>query len=368
MNDILFADMDSASVEAAVLTSYETIARTTLYPGDPVRLFLESLAFVIALQNNVINMAGRQNLLACAQGDHLDTLGTMMDTARLGASRAVATQRFSLASALDFAVTIPAGTRVTSSDGGAVFTTDSVISIPAGNLAAEGPITAAVPGMNANGLVPGQICRLIDPLPYVGATVNATTSRLGADRETDERYRTRIQLAPERFSCAGPSGAYRAHALAAHQDIADVAVWSPVPGTVDVRPVLAGGELPTSAVLEAVRRVLSVDDVRPLTDTVTVQAPEIVPYELRLTWFLAETQEALLSTTQARVSAAVEQYRVWQRTRPGRDILPLKLTSLLEQAGVRRVALASPAYRELEPWQLARESVVSVTYGGLERE
>ena len=53
MKDILFADTDSASVEKAVLTAYEQISATTLYPGDPVRLFLEALAYTIALQNNV---------------------------------------------------------------------------------------------------------------------------------------------------------------------------------------------------------------------------------------------------------------------------------------------------------------------------
>lgn len=51
------------------------------------------------------------------------------------------------------------------------------------------------------------------------------------------------------FSVAGPSGSYR-YALSAHQGIADVAVYAPVPGTVDVRPV-ADGELPR-CVLELV--------------------------------------------------------------------------------------------------------------------
>lgn len=368
MSEILFADTDSASVENAVLTAYETIARTTLYPGDPVRLFLESLAYTLALQNNVINLAGRQNLLACAQGEHLDRLGLLVGTNRLGANRAVARQRFSLSEELAFDVTIPAGTRVTTADGAAVFATAAVASIRAGQHTVEVGVTAVNPGAQANGLVPGQINRLIDPLPYVAATANVTASLLGADVETDERYRARIQLAPEAYTCAGSEGSYRHHALTAHQDIAEVAVWCPTPGTVDVRPVLSGGELPAETVLEAVRRALSAEDVRPLTDTVTVQAPELVPYELRLTWYLSGEQETLLSTTRARVEAAVEQYRLWQRTKPGRDILPLRLVSLLEQAGVRRIELNSPAFCELAPYQLARESVVSVTYGGLERD
>ena len=56
MSEITFAEIDPAEIEASVLTTYEGIAEVTLYPGDPVRLFLESLAYLIALQNNLINL------------------------------------------------------------------------------------------------------------------------------------------------------------------------------------------------------------------------------------------------------------------------------------------------------------------------
>lgn len=83
MPEILFADVDSASVEDAVIRAYEQIAQITLYPGDPVRLFLESIAYTLARQNNVINLAGRQNLLAYATGSHLDYIAS---TANITAS------------------------------------------------------------------------------------------------------------------------------------------------------------------------------------------------------------------------------------------------------------------------------------------
>lgn len=366
MSEVFFADVQSADVENAVLTAYERITGTTLYPADPVRLFLESLAYTISVQNNVINMAGRQNLLAYAQGEHLDYIGMMVGTARLGASRAVAMQRFALAGPLDFDVAVPAGTRVTTSDGAARFALETGLIIPAGATEADGQVRAEQEGAAANGLVPGQIDQLVDPVAYVASTRNVGTSMLGSDVEADDRYRARIQLAPESYTCAGPIGAYRHHALRVHQDIAEAAVWSPKPGHVDVRPVMSGGELPSADVLEAVRRALSADDVRPLTDTVTVQAPELVTYDLRLTWYLSRTQEPLLDTVRGRVAAAVERYRLWQRSMPGRDILPLRLCSLLEQAGVRRVELASPGYQALKGYQLAREGEISVAFGGIE--
>ena len=366
MSEVFFADVQSADVETAVLTAYERITGTTLYPADPVRLFLESLAYTISVQNNVINMAGRQNLLAYAQGEHLDYIGMMVGTARLGASRAVAIQRFALAGPLEFDVSVPAGTRVTTADGAARFVLEAGLIIPAGETEAEGQVRAEQEGAAANGLVPGQIDQLVDPVAYVASTRNVSASMLGSDVETDDRYRARIQLAPESYTCAGPIGAYRHHALRVHQDIAEAAVWSPEPGCVDVRPVMSGGELPSADVLEAVRRALSADDVRPLTDNVTVQAPELVTYDLRLTWYLPRTQEPLLETVRGRVAAAVENYRLWQRSMPGRDILPLRLLSLLEQAGVRRVELASPGYQTLKGYQLTREGEISVTFGGVE--
>ncbi len=257
MSEILFADVESVQVETAVLTAYERIAETTLYPGDPVRLFLESLAYTIALQNNVINLAGRQNLLACARGDHLDYIGMMVGTPKLGESHACATQRFELPRSLDFDVTIPAGTRVTTSDGAAIFATDAMAIIPAGDVSTEVRVTALMPGAACNGLVPGQIDQIIDPLPYITSTVNVSVSLLGSDVEADDRYRARIQEAPEAYTCAGPVQSYRYHALAVHQDISDVAVWSPKPGTVDIRPVMQGGELPTADVLEDMSKALS---------------------------------------------------------------------------------------------------------------
>lgn len=68
---------------------------------------------------------------AYAQGAALDHLGALMGVARIPAQAARCELRFALAEALDFDVPIPAVVRV------------------------------------ASGLLPGQITRLVDPLPYV---------------------------------------------------------------------------------------------------------------------------------------------------------------------------------------------------------
>ncbi len=235
---------DTKSVESQIFTTYERIAETTLYPGDPVRLFLESLAYVISTQNMLIDVAGKQNLLAFAQGGHLDQVALMVGTMRLGDAPATCIQRFALAETLPFAVLIPKGTRVTSGDAKATFATTQAVSIAVGEISVEVQVSATTNGAFLNGLIAGQINKLIDPVSYIAKTENISTTTFGADVESDARLRERARLAPESFSCAGPVGAYRYHTITAHQDIEDVAVWSPKPGTVDIRPILKNGILP----------------------------------------------------------------------------------------------------------------------------
>ncbi len=366
--DLSFADLDVTGVEATVLTAYEGLAGTTLYPGDPVRLFLESLAYIVAVQNQVIDLAGRQNLLANARGGHLDAIGMMVGTPRLGPGCATCRQRFFLDSPLDFAVEVPAGTRVATADGKIVFALQAALTIPPGETEAIGTARAEAPGAAANGLVPGQIKAMIDPLPYIAGTNNISPAMLGADAESDSRYRARIQQAPEAFTCAGPKGSYRALALAVHQDIADVGIWSPAPGTVDIRPVMVGGELPPEEILDAVRAAISADTVRPLTDTVRVAAPEPVAYSIDVSWSLARADEPLLRTITTRVEAALADFCRWQRAIPGRDIQPDELMLRLKQAGARRVLIREPLYSPLTPYQLAREAAMNMAFLGVEDE
>lgn len=368
MPEVHFAELDPAEVESAVITVYEGLTRSTLYPGDPVRLFLESLAYIITTQNAVIDAAGKQNLLAYAQGDHLDHLGLLMDTDRLTPQAAVTTMRYSLGEALPWPVLIPEGSRVATGEGKVIFALDRTAAIKAGEVSVDIPATCLSLGLAANGLVPGQINRMVDPVAYVAKVENVVTTYLGSDREEDDPYRRRIQLAPEHFSVAGPEGAYRYHTLSVHPDIVDCSVWRPKPGFVDVRPVMKGGELPSEEILIMVRERLNDKRIRPLTDTVIVAAPAVVNYAVKGGWYLHFNDEPLAETRKRGVAEALEAYRLWQRTRPGRDVNPTKLISLLEQAGAKRVILEEPGFLKLEEWQIARETSVTFEFLGVEND
>lgn len=365
---VSFAPLDASQIERDILRGYETIAGVTLYPGDPVRLFLESLAYVLSVQNGLVDLAGKQNLLAYAAGAHLDHLGALMGTPRLTATAAICALRYEMVEARPHPVLIPAGTRVTTGDRRLTFATDAAAEIPVGSLTVTVPATAALAGTLGNGLVAGQINALVDPIAYVTRVANTSQTLGGSDVESDERYRSRIQLAPEAYTCAGSAGSYRYHALRVHPDIAEVTVWSPEPGHVDVRPVLIGGELPDAALIEAVRLALSADTVRPLTDTVTVAAPEPVEYAISGGWWLRRGDAALSGSIQSAVSAAVEQFRLWQRSAPGRDINPTRLVALVERAGAKRVELTTPEFTPLKGFQIARETEIFLEFRGIEDE
>ncbi|MBR9778457.1 MAG: baseplate assembly protein [Rhodospirillales bacterium] len=100
--------------------------------------------------------------------------------------------------------------------------------------------------------------------------------------ESDPAFLTRILLAFEALSVAGPIGAYKFHARSAHPLVLDVDVVSPEPGHVVVT-VMAATEsgIPSEEVLDAVRNALSHDDVCPLTDMITVQAASAINYDLK---------------------------------------------------------------------------------------
>jgi phage-related baseplate assembly protein len=89
--------------------------------------------------------------------------------------------------------------------------------------------------------------------------------------EDDARFLKRIQLAPDAFSVAGPDGAYQFHAMTADVTIRDVSTDQPRPGEVVVTVMMSGAEpRPTPDMLSAVYRAVTDNDVRPLTDAVSV--------------------------------------------------------------------------------------------------
>ena len=158
--------------------------------------------------------------------------------------------------------------------------------------------------------------------------------------ETDERLRKRTQLALEGFSTAGPVGAYIFHSLSASNEVKSVSVKSPNPGEVLVTILSNIGDGTVSQdLIDAVLSKLNEDDIRPLTDLVSVQGVEIINYQV----------EAIITVYSGPSSAVVEteandalQKFISDRHEIGRVIAISGIYDALHVDGVKKVELISP--------------------------
>lgn len=367
--EVNFLETDAETIRSQIITGFEKASGDTLAAGDPRRLFLLSIADVIIQQRTAINLAAQQNLLSYAQGGYLDALGQLLAVERMAESKAVTTIEFTLSQALGSVYTIPAGTQVT--NGVVTFETDEDLLIPIGQTKGEVSASCTVAGPVGNDYLAGQINTIVTPMTFVSGAQNTTITTGGADAESDPDFADRIRLAPNSFSVAGPEKAYVYHAKSVSPAIIDVKVDSPTPGEVDVYVLLTDGTLPTEDTLEQIEEHLSDENIRPLTDYVVVKAPTASNYEIELHYWISQEDSSKAAQIQADVEAAVEQYRLWQQTKIGRDITPGKLLQLVFAAGASRVdnsKLKPATWKKLEAMQVAQCTKVSVVYEGYKDE
>jgi len=370
--DVSFIDdMTLDRVQAAMVEDYEekyreiTKKELKLRRGDPESLKLYAASVQIYQMYLNIEKAGRMDLLKYAYGGFLDNLGANRGVTRLPAYPAKTVVRFTLSAAMGSAITIPSGTRVSNGDQ-IYFATDDIMEIPIGDLYADIPCTCLTDGEAGNDLIAGAISTLVDPLPYVADVRNIETTSGGSDIESDEDFAERIYLAPSGYSVAGPRDAYIYHTKSYSPAIGDVEVISPEPCEVEIRFLMADGEMPTDAIVEEVRGHLSGDSIRPLTDRLTVLKPAEQGFDLAFTYYInrADTDKAV--TIQTQVAKAVNEYITWQTSAIGRDINPSVLIQKVVEAGVKRVVVSAPEFTHVSSGSVARVQMQAVTYGGVE--
>lgn len=159
--------------------------------------------------------------------------------------------------------------------------------------------------------------------------------------ESDEAFRARVQLSMEGHTTAGPRGSYIFWALSASGDVKDAGVESPTPGDVVVTVLSHQGDgTPSTEVLTAVEEALNDENVRPLTDHLTVQAAAIVPYQIEASLTLYDGPDA--STVEAAAQTALASY-IEAHHRLGHDITLSGLFAALHQPGVQNVVITQPA-------------------------
>lgn len=371
--DISFIEYKTVDdVKTSMVANYE--AYMTEATGKPYtlprvsrdRFKLYAAAAQIYQAMKYVDIKGKMDTVKYSVGDFLDLLGAF----RCGATRnqaaaAVTTIRFTLSAARASVTAVPQGTRIAA--GQLFFATSAYAEIPAGDLTADIPATCMTAGETGNGLSPGELKTLVDPVPYVQSVENTSTSSGGADRESDESFAARIFIAPGKYSTAGSRNGYEYHVQDYSSAIGGVHVSSDqAAGTVDIVFVMADGSLPSAEMISAMSQHMSAETLRPMNDLVTVRAPAEVKYTVSLTYYINQSDNNRAAAIQQAVSAAVDSYIAWQR-KIGRDINPSKLLALVMGAGTKRAQITAPIFTAIPADSIAAiDGTASITYGGLE--
>ena len=207
-------------------------------------------------------------------------------------------------------------------------------------------------------------------LDQLGANVNvarlvitpANPSALppvAAVMEDNDAYRLRIQEAPDGLSVAGPKASYEFHARSSDGRVKDASATSPAPAHVTVT-VLANDAtgIASAELLAAVARALNAEEVRPLGDRLTVQAAQVIDYQIEATLYIGVGPEVPILLDAAQANAV----RVSQPRRPlGHSIYRSACSAAVHVEGVRKVVLAKPAADiELNATQAARCTAIKL--------
>lgn len=134
-------------------------------------------------------------------------------------------------------------------------------------------------------------------------------------------------------------------------------------GRVKIVPICAGGELPDEEVLADVLAACSADDVKPLTDMVTVEAPSVTTYDIELVYYTTKANESEVVKNVEGSGGAIDQYIYWQGSALDQDINPEELRKRItcphweeNLTGASYVEIIKPVYTELDRTTVAKFS------------
>lgn len=157
-------------------------------------------------------------------------------------------------------------------------------------------------------------------------------------KEKDDPFRERIQLAFEGLTTAGPRNSYIFHARNASGLVTDATAESPEPCRVTVTVLSSEGEgVASPELLATVAAALNDENVRPLTDFVTVQSAEIIHYRIDAILHMNSAGpegDASLAEATKRLAAWIN-----PRKRLGVEVARSAVDAQLHVAGVSRVEL-----------------------------
>jgi len=193
-----FATIDPLTDLEALVAYYEGLTGVALQPSSVERLMLNAIAYRFSLTMATIQDAACQNLVDFARAPALDYLGIYVGVTRRAAGPASVAVEFTLISGHG-GVTIPAGTRIATTDGQVIFQTTAAINVGALSTTGTGSAEAQTDGASGNGYAIGALTSILDPQAYLVSVTNTAVTAGGNDAETDDALRVRIKQAPSAF-------------------------------------------------------------------------------------------------------------------------------------------------------------------------
>lgn len=351
--DYEFVPTDAGEIVSMLTEAYEKITKTTVHPASPERLFIQWASGIIIHERVLNNYTGNQNIPSRAAGKNLDALAELvLEQKRPDAKASVCTMRFFISVPQEFAVLIPAGTRVTDTKTKLVWETEVDAYIDAGDTFEDVRVRCQSVGTVGNGYKIGEIDTLVDIYDYYSECKNITVSEGGADAATDQEFYEIMRASMDGYSCAGSLGGYAYFAKRVSTEIADVVPNSPSPGEVYIYVLMNDGNPAGEEMKKTVFEECSGKKVRAFTDYVHMGDPEIVPYDIDFTYYVPRETTVGSAEIQEAVEQAAEEFIKWQCRKLGRDINPSKLYHMLMETGVKRVDMREPSFVELRDGKL----------------
>lgn len=143
----------------------------------------------------------------------------------------------------------------------------------------------------------------------------------------------------------------------------DVTITRTLEGRVKIIPLLKNGELPNQDILDKVLEAVNARDIRPLTDQVSVEVPEVIPYDIEFVYYTTPDTEAEVMMNVEGSDGAITRFNQWQSSTLGRDINPDQLRRLVlspswaeNSYGAIRVDVVKPVHQAIEETQVAKFS------------
>lgn len=336
--ELHYLTYDPETIWSEMMVAYIEAGGDILYPGDEKEILLRSVLADIVQVFAGVDHALRMQTLRYAVGSYLDAYGEMRNCRRIEASKARATVMITT-NATGKEDILPEGTAMTC-DGEVYYLLEEDLILTGYRQRMLVEVVAESAGNTGNRLVAGSQMMLAVTNPGVDSIIVETNASGGNEREEDEAYRERIRRFGLASITTGPMQQYESVAKSVSSEIVDAKALNLGAGEVGVCLILSTQE-GKETIMQSVLQALSAEDVRPLTDHVTVYEAEEVEYTLHVHYRADRS-----STAGTAIAQAVSEYQAWQESSIGLAFNPDRLMAAIYQAGATRVTWgAGSAFR-----------------------